>query len=65
VRAAAAFLSRPCVMLNPDLRDARVMGLPLPDLLNVLHGLQTFMVERSERAWPKTDRLGKQEREAD
>jgi hypothetical protein len=23
------------------------------------------MVERSERAWPKTDRLSKQEREAD
>jgi len=39
--------------------------LPLPHLLNVLHGLQTFMVERSERAWPKTDRLSKQERKAD
>jgi hypothetical protein len=64
VRAAAAFFVRPCVMLNPDLRDARD-DLPLPQLLNVLHGLQTFMVERSERAWPKTDRLSKQEREAD
>jgi hypothetical protein len=38
---------------------------PLPHLLNVLHGVQTFVVERSERAWPKTDRLSKKEREAD
>ncbi len=34
-------------------------------LLNVLHGVQSFMVERSKRAWPKADRLSKQEREAD
>ena len=38
---------------------------PLPHLLSVLHGVQTFMVEQSQRAWPKKDRLSKEEREAD
>jgi hypothetical protein len=33
--------------------------------LNVLHGVQSFMVERSKRSWPKTDRLSRQERQAD
>lgn len=34
-------------------------------LLNILHAVQSFMVERSKRAWPTADRLSIQEREAD
>jgi hypothetical protein len=38
---------------------------PLTHLLNVLHGVQTFMVELTKRAWPASDRLSKHERQAD
>jgi hypothetical protein len=34
-------------------------------LLNVLQGVQGFMVQRSKRAWPKMDRLSEDERDAD
>lgn len=34
-------------------------------LLNVLHGVQNFVVQRTKRAWPKADRLSDGEREAD
>ena len=30
---------------------------PLNDLVDVLHGVQSFMTERTKRAWPGTDRL--------
>jgi hypothetical protein len=36
---------------------------PIPHLLNVLYGVQGFMVERTGRAWPARARLSKRERE--
>lgn len=37
----------------------------LSHLLNVLHGVQGFMVQRTKRAWPNTERLSEHDREAD
>jgi hypothetical protein len=34
-------------------------------LVNVLRGVQSFMTQRTKRAWPKTDRLSEQEKDAD